>query len=139
MRRKQQSEEEVTYGTNPLHPKCPSTCLASWMGDQWCDTECASEDCGKDGGDCEGWCAPDCKPGWVGDGHCDFDCFRPECEWDKEDCAKNYTCKQNGDAGNASVDLHIRRSKNACSKKSLFATHIITSDRRIYSQFLYGH
>ncbi|EEA05675.1 notch domain-containing protein [Cryptosporidium muris RN66] len=67
-------------------PKCPLKCEEGWLRDGWCDTECYVEECGFDGGDCKGWCAPECRPTWQGDGQCDLDCFNEKCEWDKGDC-----------------------------------------------------
>lgn len=67
-------------------PNCPMLCLDAMHGDGWCNTECAIPECGNDGEDCKGWCAPDCKPGWIGDKFCDKDCYRKECNWDGEDC-----------------------------------------------------
>eukprot|EP00923_Selenidium_pygospionis_P017494 GHVN01030797.1.p3 GENE.GHVN01030797.1~~GHVN01030797.1.p3 ORF type:complete len:119 (+),score=17.73 GHVN01030797.1:100-456(+) len=37
-----------------MFPKCPPGCENDWLGDGWCDKECNTELCGKDGGDCEG-------------------------------------------------------------------------------------
>lgn len=73
-----------------FYPECPKSCPERWIGDGWCDTACAKEECGNDGGDCEGWCAPDCRSGWIDDGHCDADCFRPECNYDGADCNDIY-------------------------------------------------
>ncbi|KAL7068800.1 notch domain-containing protein [Cryptosporidium serpentis] len=67
-------------------PKCPIECEEGWLRDGWCDTECHIKECGFDGGDCKGWCAPECRPTWQGDGQCDLDCFNEKCEWDKGDC-----------------------------------------------------
>lgn len=68
-------------------PKCPKSCTNTMFGDGWCNTQCYLPECGLDGEECKGWCAPDCKPGWVGDNMCDKDCFRPECNWDQGDCS----------------------------------------------------
>lgn len=70
-----------------LYPKCPDTCPDEWIGDGWCDTPCANEECGNDGEDCKDWCAPDCASQWLGDNHCDLNCFRPECNYDEGDCS----------------------------------------------------
>ncbi|EZG63631.1 putative notch domain protein [Gregarina niphandrodes] len=72
------------------HPECQMECVDHMWKDEWCNTACYTSECGYDGHDCDGWCAPDCKPGWPGDGKCDLDCFREECKWDGGDCDGKY-------------------------------------------------
>ncbi|KAF7458436.1 notch (dsl) domain-containing protein [Cryptosporidium felis] len=73
-------------GLRQEFPNCPMSCKESWVNDGWCDKECFSDDCGNDGKDCLGWCAPECRPSWLGDGQCDIDCFNSKCNWDNGDC-----------------------------------------------------
>ena len=57
-----------------------------WVGDGWCDPECAVDACENDKGDCSDHCAPGCGDGFIGDGTCDEDCLNIECDYDGGDC-----------------------------------------------------
>ncbi|KAL0225430.1 hypothetical protein RCL1_003342 [Eukaryota sp. TZLM3-RCL] len=47
------SRGQSLFFTWPV-PECSPGCSSSWIGDGTCDSPCNNEDCGFDGGDCEG-------------------------------------------------------------------------------------
>ena len=89
---------------NQAYTPCETPCTLVESGggcsrQQWddgvCDTECFSEACGWDNGDCNQLCQCD-RDLWF-NGICDADCNNTACEWDFRDCipATNESCYYN--------------------------------------------
>ena len=80
-------------------PICAQGCPSNWIADGTCQSECNTELCDYDGGDCvdgdgsvnhnkpdDKTCAPGCPMTWIGDRVCDNACKNADCVYDGGDC-----------------------------------------------------
>ena len=86
-------DEEDREGHDEEDRECSPGCPDWWIGDNWCDGPCDTEECDFDGGDCghdeeHGECAPGCPDEWIGDDWCDHACHNDSCDWDGGDCRR---------------------------------------------------
>ena len=71
---------------------CNWGCPDYWIGDNYCDAACLTDNCLQDEGDCDnqggssGQCAPGCPDYWIGDNYCDSVCLNDACQNDGGDC-----------------------------------------------------
>jgi len=67
--------------------ECSEECLAK-QGDSNCDTECYTELCNYDGGDCSSQeCSEGCLNSFKNNTICDQPCYNEACEYDAGDCS----------------------------------------------------